>query len=123
MTEEAIGSLTKVKFFKNRMNRLAMLLIFLSNLTAWAYIGLKIKPQANPIYLHYNIYFGVDLIGPWHRAFLMPAVGLLLILINPTIAFFLYKKNSMMAQVLLWLTFIFQLVILLASYLIVQQNL
>ncbi|MBU0531137.1 MAG: hypothetical protein ABIG32_00220 [Candidatus Uhrbacteria bacterium] len=37
---------------------------------------------ANFIPLHYNIYFGVDRFGPWYYIFMMPALGLLLLIIN-----------------------------------------
>lgn len=32
--------------------------------------------------LHYNIYFGVDRFGPWYYIFILPVLGLLLLIIN-----------------------------------------
>jgi len=32
--------------------------------------------------LHYNIYFGVDRFGPWYYIFMLPALGLLLLILN-----------------------------------------
>jgi len=45
----------------------------------------KIIPNlqgAEFIPLHYNIYFGVDRFGPWYHLFFLPALGLIMLIVN-----------------------------------------
>lgn len=119
--EEIMG--TKISFFKNKNTYLAFLFSLCLNLISWIYLFLKIKPQENPVYLHYNIYFGVDLIGTWYWIFYLPALGLLILLANFLISKFLYSRMIIVSYLTQWLTFFLQIILLIASLLIVRQNL
>jgi hypothetical protein len=114
---------TKEKFVRNQRVQLPMVIGFVFNLVVWAFLWWKIRPQADPVYLHYNIYFGVDLIGQWYRIFLLPALGFVFYVIDIAIAAFLYKKSVLLGYVVLWLAVSLQAVLFFASYLIVRQNL
>ncbi|MFA6909244.1 MAG: hypothetical protein WC289_05195 [Patescibacteria group bacterium] len=50
-------------------------------------LALRLHPTADPVPLHYNIYFGIDLIGAWWHIFLFPGIGLLILLLNSTLLF------------------------------------
>lgn len=113
---------TKVRFIKNRTVILAGIFIIICNAANWFFLAYKIKPQADPIYLHYTIYFGVDLIGQWFRLFIMPAVGTLVWLVNFVFAFFIYRKGVFISYLILWITFFLQFSLLFASYLIIRAN-
>lgn len=64
------------------------------NLLAWLFLAVKIPRSAEPIVLHYNIYFGPDLIGDWYRAFLAPALGLAIFGLNFFLAYWFYPVNQ-----------------------------
>lgn len=122
MTENTLETQTKERFLKNRPNVICLVLFCLLNALTWAYIFLKIKPQADPIYLHYNIYFGVDLIGEWYRIFILPAVGILIGVVHFFIARVVHRKNIIISYIILWLAIGLQLILLLSTHLIIRQN-
>ncbi len=121
MLEEIIG--TQINFFKNKNTYLSFLFSLCLNLICWIYLFLKIKPQENPIYLHYNIYSGVDLIGVWYWIFYLPTFGFLILLANFVISKFLYSRIIILSYLTQWLTLFLQIVLLIATLLIVRQNL
>ena len=54
---------------KDRFVQIAIVSAVLINLGIWALLYFKLSPlreQIN-INLHYNVYFGIDLIGQWHN--------------------------------------------------------
>ncbi|MBU0597856.1 hypothetical protein KKF61_02565 [Patescibacteria group bacterium] len=83
---------------------------------------MKVKPQEDPIFLHYNIYFGVDLIGNWYLIFLMPAIGLACFFINLVFSYIIYKRSKIISYVILGITGYIELIIAIASLLIIRQN-
>lgn len=48
--------------------------------------------------LHYNIHFGVDLIGQWWQLFTAPAIALLITLLNILFAIFFLKKEPVLSS-------------------------
>ena len=113
---------TREKFFSNRSVILPLILLIVGNLLTWAYLAWRMHPQSEPIYLHYTIYFGVDLIGAWYRLYFLPGIGLVAAVANIIFARLLYKRNTMMAYLILWVTGVAQFLLLLGVFLIVQQN-
>ena len=55
---------------------------FLLNILLWSWLFFFIKPTGDSQVLHYNIYFGIDQIGPGIKLYLLPIFGLLVIGIN-----------------------------------------
>lgn len=92
------------------------------NVGTWVYLALLIGPQEQPVFLHYNIYFGVDLIGAWYRIFYMPAIGTVILILNLLGARYMYRQEKAIGMTVLGITVFFELVLLLASLLIVGQN-
>ncbi len=64
------------------------------NLLIWLLLVIKIPRSTEQIVLHYNIYFGPDLIGAWYRAFLAPLLGLLIFGLNFLLAYWFYPVNA-----------------------------
>jgi len=65
----------------------------LINLIIWVVLFVRIKPTQFPIVLHYNIYFGTDLLGHWQQVFALPLIGLIIISINAFLAWLLPQKK------------------------------
>jgi hypothetical protein len=61
------------------------------------------RPSKGLSVLHYNVYFGVDLLGAWWQVFLLPGVSLLFVLANLVLAERLYtvKRERFAAYLLL----------------------
>ncbi len=43
--------------------------------------------------LHYNIYYGIDLVGPWWYLFALPAGGLAILLVNGVLSVLLERRD------------------------------
>jgi len=82
-----------------------------------------VEPTTNPVSLHYNIYFGIDLIGEWYKIYLLPASGLVVLIINWIISLILHNKSKVLSYFTLSLTLFLQLCIGIATYLILRQSL
>ena len=66
------------------------------------YIFLKLRVKEDLIPLHYNIYFGVDLIDNKYQIFKLPLIGLLVLIINCYLGRLIYKQEKLAAYVLVW---------------------
>ncbi len=80
------------------------------NVANWIFIAFFIRPVDFPIILHYNVYFGVDVIGSWWQMYFMPLIGLLILFVNAVLGYLFYQRKERIAAHLLMLTtFIVQL--------------
>jgi hypothetical protein len=60
------------------------------NLVMWIYLPLAIKPTKAAVFLHYTVHLGVDFIDSWANIFNLPFLGLIILLINTFLAYFIY---------------------------------
>ena len=91
------------------------------NIFIWAFLFLKIKAQSNPIPLHYNIYFGIDLIGKWYKIFLIPLLGLIIFFINFIVSSIIYSREKILSYYLAIITVFIQIILVLSSVFISLQ--
>jgi len=84
-------------FWRDLWIRVCTVFAIIFHLAIWLLIFLKIMPISRDLEflsLHYNIYFGVDLVGPWYDVFIIPVLGLVFMLLNIFLIFFFYKKEK-----------------------------
>ncbi len=93
------------------------------NLLNWALLAYKLEPSDLPIFLHYNIYLGIDRTGPWYYLYLMPLSGSLILLTNFFIATFLFYRDRVMSIMTVLLTFAAETLLIAASVLVLLKNL
>lgn len=94
----------------------------LMNIATWSVLLWKIPYSAEPILLHYNVYFGIDLTGPWAQMFWIPGSGLLIGAIHTSLVVFMPLQNRIIGWILLVMSVIIQAMALLASLLVVLLN-
>lgn len=94
---------------------------FILNLANWIYIASNISPSEQPIPLHYNIYFGIDLIGVWYNMFIIPLSGLVIIILNSWLLKSL-KGNKFYKYLVLAVSSLCQVLLLLASIFIILET-
>lgn len=58
-----------------------------------------IKQKSEPISLHYTTYLGVDFIGVWYLAFLLPLASAVFVILNAAVAYITAKKNKMLGYI------------------------
>ena len=110
-------------FLQNEIVDWLLLAGFLANLVDWILLAIFIRPVDVDIVLHYNIYFGVDVMGNWKRVFLLPIVGLILLFINNILAVYFYRRKKVIASyILLLTTLIIQINLIVASISLVIIN-
>ena len=117
------GLLKKLKDpFHNRTIGIGLLVAMIINLGAWVVLYLYIKPSLDPIYLHYNIYFGIDLIGEWYKIYIIPLSGLLIILVNYLAGVILYPSNRVLSKLVVLFAVPVNIFLTLASVLLAFIN-
>lgn len=96
------------------------ILLNIINLIGLAYF---IRPVDFPIVLHYNVYFGVDIIGDWWQAYFLPIVGIGILVINMLLGYLFYKqKERIVAHLLLLAAFVVQMCVSIAVSSIILIN-
>lgn len=96
-----------VTFFKNSFIRTLLLGNVFFLIASSAFLGFVIRPRETPIVLHYNVYFGVDLLGAWWQAYLLPAAVLFLLAFHLFLARYFYRRRERVASYLLLLSMLF----------------
>jgi hypothetical protein len=109
-------------YFKHLPNLILLFLGFLLNLASWIWLLWQIKPQTDPIFLHYNILFGVDSIGEWWKVFYLPVVGLFIYIVNAILGWILFGRDKFTSQLLNFVSVLCQVFILIAAALLVFLN-
>lgn len=112
------------EFFKNSLIQWITIVTLFLALCNWAGLIIFIHPVDLPIVLHYNVFFGVDLIGDWRQVFLLPAMGDIFFIINFVLAYIFYDRKERIASYLFLLASLFvQFGVAIAATSIILMNL
>lgn len=65
--------------------------------------------------LHYNIYFGIDLVGPWYSMFAPALLGLVSFTINVCVILFAYERSRLFSYFFAVGTAVLELLLLVGS--------
>lgn len=103
--------------------RLSLAFSLVLQAVIWWYIATHIHYSNQPIFLHYNVIFGVDLVGDWWEIWLFPAAGLGAALINFLAAYFCYTVDAFLARFFAVGAALLQLLTLIAVIFIAGLNL
>lgn len=109
----------KNKFWKDKFSMFILLTNIFFNISIWLFLIFKLKPSEYPVPLHFNIYFGIDVIDKWTQAFMVPSIGLVVILINLVLSYLVFSKEKFVAQFLLASSLFVQVLLFLAGISIV----
>ena len=101
--KERIRSFFVQEFFRNSIIRWLLFGAIFLNVVNWAILLKFIRPVDYSIILHYNVYFGVDLIGDWRQTYLLPAMGIVFWTINLFLAHRFYQSKERVASYMLLL--------------------
>ena len=110
-------------YFCNAIILWLLALSFLVNIINIVSLAIWVKPVDFPIILHYNVYFGVDVLNSWEKVYIMPLIGLFLFIVNTLLGLYFYKnKERIASHVLAIVTLMIQLSLLVASVGIILIN-
>ena len=106
-----VGPFFAQEFFHNHLVQWITIPTLIVNLGGWAALRIMLStPLDLMVTLHYNVYFGVDVIGYGRQAYLVPGVATVFLLINFWLAYFFYgRKNRVAAYIFLLATLIIQI--------------
>lgn len=111
-------------FLRDKFILLSLILSLFFNVLVWLLLYTKIPHLVDgTIVLHYNIYFSIDLIGPWWQILLLPLSGLAILLINLFFSYLNYKQSRLISCFLLGFSGLMQVIIFLASLALIYVNL
>lgn len=109
-------------FWRNHLNLGFIIASVAFNGLAWFFLAYFIHPSEFPIPLHYNIYFGIDLIGEYQRVFSLPLIGFLVILINSILAFWFYLKERLISYMLILSALAVQIFVVIGAISLIYIN-
>lgn len=113
----------KQEFFSNTVVHWALIGSLFLNGVCWGFLAFFVRPVDFPIILHYNVYFGVDIIGDWWQAYLLPFIGLVVLIVNMFLSYIFFKqKERVISYLLLLASLIVQISALIAAGSIILIN-
>ncbi len=109
-------------FLKNKIIFNLIILSFILNLFLWILFLQNKKEGDYPVILHYNLIFGVDYLDQYQKIYLISTMGLIILLLNLALGYYLYLKEKLASYLLVFSAFIVQIFLLFAGYLIIAIN-
>lgn len=90
-------AIIEARFWKNKIILFCIAVSLVSEaLLLW--IFQKLPQNQETLFLHYNIYFGIDLIGPLKSAYLyFPVTSGVIFLFNTFFAYFLFSREKILS--------------------------
>ena len=99
-----------------------MFLAILAQAAIWFWLLVNIRPELGQVFLHYNVLFGVDLVGEWYQALYVPLIGLCIFIVNTILGWMLYTKDPFASYLLHAVALACEFLLLVAAILIVFLN-
>lgn len=87
------------------------LVSLLINIITWAIVYFKIKPDSEIVPLHYNIFYGIDIAGKGYFIYLVPAIGLSVLVVNYWLFSYALGKDRFAANTTMAITLFVQIII------------
>ena len=110
-----IVRIIKSAFWRDKFSTITLSTSVLFNIGIWLFLFFKMEPSEYPVPIHFNIYFGIDVVEYYYQAFIIPVVGIVVILVNLFFAFYLYEKEKFIAQFLAGSSLFIQILLFLAG--------
>ena len=118
-------NLVEAKIFTSLTDRLYLIFMAIVNILAWLstrFIYTEIDQER--MALHYNVDFGIDYYGEISKVFVLPFIGLIIILVNILVYFLLlkHKDRKFISHILFLVAITTNLILLVAIALIYLVN-
>jgi len=100
-------SLHKNLFLRIQWVQINLSLSLIENAALWVIVSRFIEPSVVPLPLHVTAYFGIDFTAPFWYFYFFPAGGLACIILHYFIARSLYREETLLAQIVLISSLVF----------------
>lgn len=112
----------KPSFLREKNYLIIFTATIIVNLTAWILVLFFLEQGKINIILHYNVIFGVDFKGSSEQVFIIPLIGLVIFFLNSIITTLVYKKETIIAYLLLSTSLVCQIFSIIAVVAIIMIN-
>ena len=85
---------------RDKLISIAIIIAAMVDVVLWLIVPIYFWQSKDLVVLQYNIYFGISSFGPWLVLFSMPILGLLVLIVNATLSFWLYLKYRILSYFL-----------------------
>lgn len=109
-------------YFKRPANSIPIIISVAVNLFIWGWLLYYIRKQADPVFLHYTVLFGVDYTGEWYQVFTVPLGGLFVFAVNLILGWILFQKDDFAGYLLNAVSAFIQIILLATAVLLVLLN-
>jgi len=109
-------------YSQDRFIKINFFFSILANFGLWLVLAWWIRSFPELMPLHYNIYFGIDLFGPWYEILISPLLGLIFFLINFFISSLIYRQEKILSYFLVATSSFVQIIFILAITFIIFIN-
>ncbi|MEK7623697.1 MAG: hypothetical protein AAB408_03455 [Patescibacteria group bacterium] len=109
-------------YFKHRVTLILITASLCVNAAIWVWLITQFPPTGEPVFLHYNVLFGVDEIGDWPKIFFVPLLGLALLFANAMLGWLSWDRDAYMAHLLNFIGLLCQVFLLISAVLLVALN-
>ncbi len=86
----------------------------LLNIISWLVIAAQIKPSSEMLPLHYNVFFGPDIVTKGYFLYSLPLVGLLILGANYVFFRYTKEREEFAAKIVIAISIVVQALILIA---------
>ena len=107
---------------KDRVVFWSFVIGLLLNLLLWAFLIYRVRPQLEPLLLHYNIFLGIDLIGPWWKMYFIPGLGSGILVFNFILGWMLFLKEKILSYFLFIAFALLQVFLIVSTIFIILIN-
>lgn len=109
-------------FFRDLWISVPLIGVLLIQIFLWWDLVANIRPDVGQVFLHYNIIFGVDLVGDWWQIFYMPLAGIMVIMVNFLFSSLSYSFDKFLARLLSFWVLFFHLFLMASIIFLVKLN-
>lgn len=109
-------------FFKDTLIRYSALAAVIFIAAQATVLSFGIKPSVAPIFLHYTTYLGVDFVGAWYLAYLIPITSFVFVILNSILAYLLSRKDILFGYFLMVASALLSALFLIHAILTVRLN-
>ena len=109
-------------YLKHPPHAIMLTLSVVLNIVSLIWLLVRIHPQEQNVFLHYNILFGVDELGVWWQVFYVPLTAAVILMTNTVLSWFLYQKDKLISYVLLGMTCLCEIFLFIVTALLVFLN-
>lgn len=113
--KKTIRRIGKNEFWHDRFSLITILTSLFLNIGIWLFMAFRLKPSEYPVPLHFNIYFGIDVIDKWSSAFIIPVIGLIVVVLNMLLSFLIYPQEKFISHFLSGSSLFIQILLFLSA--------